>query len=83
MSESIAALLINTTRPNIHSNYGTFLLVICMNLVINTKQTLYLRHRKNELRKNKSGHSCSQRAQLLSVTLHWLRGQKLAEKLFF
>ena len=45
----------------------------------NTKQTLYLRHRKNELRKNKKGHACSQRAQLISVTPHELRGQKLAE----
>ncbi len=49
----------------------------------NTKQTLYLRHRKNKLRKNKSGHACSQRAQLLGVTLHELRGQKLAEILIF
>jgi hypothetical protein len=36
---------------------------------------------KNELRKNTSGHACSQRAQLLSVTSHELRGQKLAKVL--
>ncbi len=49
----------------------------------NTKRTLYLRHRKNELRKNKSRHACSQRAQLLGVAPHELGGQKLAEILFF
>ncbi len=65
------------------SEYGTFLLVICMNLVINTKRTLYLGHRKNELQKNKSRHACSQRAQLLGVTPHELGGQKLAEILIF
>ena len=51
------------------------------------KRTLYLRHRKNKLRKNKSGHDTrvarDQRAQLLGVTLGRLRGQKLAEILIF
>ncbi len=47
----------------------------------NTKRTLYLRHRKNELRKNKSGHACSQRAQLIGVTLDRMRGQILDRNL--
>jgi hypothetical protein len=38
---------------------------------------------KNELRKNKSEHASSQRAQLLGVTPHELGGQKLAEILIF
>ncbi len=48
-----------------------------------TKKTPYSRHRKHKLRKNKSGRACSQRAQLLGVTLGRLRGQKLAEILIF
>jgi hypothetical protein len=47
------------------------------------KRTPYSAHRSNELRKNKSGHVCSQRAQLVGVTLGRLRGQKLAEKIIF
>ncbi len=35
----------------------------------NTKWTLYLRHKKNKFFKNKNGHACSQRAQLLGVSL--------------
>jgi hypothetical protein len=55
------------------SDYGTFLCYSHESR--NTKRTLYLSHQKNELRKNKSGHACSQRAQLLGVTPHELRGQ--------
>jgi hypothetical protein len=54
-----------------------------MNLVIqNGPSTSYI-IKKNELCKNKSGHACSQKAQLIGVTPHELRGQKLAEILIF
>ena len=48
-----------------------------------TKGSLYSSHWCAELRKRKSGHGCSPRAGLDGVTLHWLRGRKLAEKLRF
>jgi hypothetical protein len=49
------------------SEYGTFLLVIRMNLVIRNGPSTYVIE-KNELRKNKSRHACSQRTQLIGVT---------------
>ena len=48
-----------------------------------TKGSLYSSHWCGELRKRKREHGCSQRAGLDGVTLHWLRGRKLAEKLHF
>ncbi len=41
----------------------------------------YSAHRSGKLRDWKSGHACRARAQIAGVTLHWLRGPKLAEKL--
>ena len=65
------------------SEYGTYFFTCYSHESRNTKRTLYLRHRTNKLRKNKSRHACSQRAQLLGVTPHELGGQKLAEILSF
>ncbi len=64
------------------SNYGTFLLVIRMNLVIQNRPSTCV-IKKNKLHKNKSGRTCSQRAQLLGITLHRLRGRKLVDILIF
>ena len=44
---------------------------------------LYSAHRSNEHCERASGHSCSQRAQLVGVTLHWLRGPILTENFIF
>ncbi len=71
------------TQLLLASNCRTFLLTKAISNR-GTKRTPYSAHQSNELRKNKSvGHACSQRAQLVGVTLGWLRGQKLAEKLIF
>jgi hypothetical protein len=64
------------------SNYGTFLLVICMNLVIQNGPSTYV-FKKTSFVTIKVDKCVSQRAQLLGVTLHRLRGQKLAENLSF
>jgi hypothetical protein len=73
----------NTTHNYLlGSDYRTFLLTKAISNQ-GTKRNPYSAHRSNKLRKNKSGHACSQRAQLVGVTLGRLRGQKLAETLFF
>ena len=74
----------DNTKQNylLASDYRTFLLTKAISNR-GTKRTPYSAHRSNELRRLQSGHGCSQRAQLVGVTLGRLRGQKLAEKIIF
>ena len=76
-----------TQRHNqlLASDYGTFLLTKARfeHQYQDMKGTPYSAHQSDELRRLQSVHGCSQRAQLVGITLGRLRRQKLAEKLIF
>jgi hypothetical protein len=70
--------------------HATFLLVICMNFVKRNGPSTYVIEETSFVKMKvdmrvwpECSHACSQRAQLLGVTPHELRGQKLAEILIF